>query len=241
MLPKENIEQRVSELLVEMVSSHWNTTKKAYLMSALGMALRTKLPESRELLSGGLKNFLRQWPVAQRVEYPGVVGKEGLIPNGEPIPSDVKSLFEIKATNGMPSSPSGDPVYQDIFWSAFIRPVLEIRYVLIHPDSSISVADSLESDLNLKFYEITPSDISSAPPGMAIIEKAQLTHKKIKEWIEKNNLDLNIFLKHKTKMIPQSAVDKLSMLKSIFGDLSKEDQSRISIPMDILLKIVSQR
>ncbi|URK88559.1 hypothetical protein LP421_15985 [Rhizobium sp. RCAM05350] len=117
----------------------------------------------------------------------------------------------------------------------------EKRYISIDLDGNVVVADTSAPDHAAKTWELLPEDIEIHQPGVPIAEKVRVTHKKIDDWLSRHEVERAHFLKSRGKSLPKSTVDRVSMIKALFGDLTKEDQARISIPLDILLKIIAQR
>jgi len=154
------------------------------------------------------------------------------------IPNNVTDLFFTKSSKELVER---RPIYKNEFWRAFITPIDDQRYIIINADETFIVSsEKLQSDSN-QAYEIKKGDLPIFPVGSAIPAKAEETHKSIESWITRNGLEKEIFLKHSRPSMKRSAENRLMSLSEVFGDLSIEDQSRISIPLDILLKLISKR
>lgn len=232
------MQEQIQKFIIDLVQERWEKTQKALLLSDLGFALKKTFGDARDVVPRGIKEYLREWPIVQKIEYPGISEKIGLIPNEVSIPDDVTSLFFTK-TGREPVEKR--PIYKNEFWRAFITPIEDRRYIIIDADETFIVSsEKIANDLN-QAYEIKKSDLPSFPEGTSIPLKAEETYKSIAAWIARNNLGAEIFLKHSRPSIKRSAENRLLSLSEVFGDLSIEDQARINIPLDILLKLLSKK
>src|SRR5437667_11589951 len=79
--------------IIEMVDQHWNETKSAMLLTAMGSQIRRFFPNSSELMPDGLKEFIKQNNLAQLVTHPEVPAKVGAVPAGVHVSADVENFF----------------------------------------------------------------------------------------------------------------------------------------------------
>jgi hypothetical protein len=228
----------VHDFIVSAVQSAWNDApdgaRKAMLLSALGTKLKNEFGDYSADFPKGIKEFLRTWPLVQMVQHPVIKEKIGLVPAGEPLPKDVASLFQ-NAGERQASPPTIS--YDQDFWNAFYKPIQSTRHVVIGDNGQIQVLNDAASAPEGS-YEITKNDIVNPEQAMSMAEKVAATRERINKWLEKNSLDASQFLrKHVVRTTGHQ--DRLSSLKHAFEKISDSDRSRVLIPLDIILKIVS--
>jgi hypothetical protein len=233
--PRQN---PVHEFIVRAVQSAWNATHdgehKAMLLSALGSKLKSEFGDYSAEFPKGIKEFLRTWPLVQVVEHPEIKEKIGLVPAGERLPADVTVLFQ-KA--GARHSPTSIISYEQAFWNAFFKPIQSTRYVVLQDNGQVEILDDA-AQIPDGSYEITKDDVFTPDPATPMEEKVAATREKIDSWLARNSLDRSqFFRKHATK--PASSPARLDSLKHAFEKISDADRSRVLIPLDILLKIIS--
>jgi hypothetical protein len=231
-------ENPMHEFIVGAVQSAWDDPQggphKAMLLSALGTKLKNEFGDYSADFPKGIKEFLRTWPLVQMVQHPNIKEKIGLIPAGKPLPKDLASLFPKAGERHGSSVPIS---YDQDFWNAFFKPIQSTRYVVLGDNQPLQILnDAAEAPPGA--YEITKSDILAPDHTMPIAEKVVATGERINKWLEKNSLDASqFFRRHVARTIfPQ---DRLTSLKYAFENISDEDRSRIYIPLDIMLKIIS--
>lgn len=226
------------DFIVSAVQSAWNETHdgahKAMLLSALGSRLKREFGDYSAEFPKGIKEFLRTWPLVQVIQHPEIKEKIGLVPAGEPLPADLTTLFQkAGARHPSPSMIS----YEQEFWNAFFKPIQSTRYVVIEDNGQVQILDDAVQ-IPKGSYEITKDDLFIPNPAMPMDEKVAATREKIDVWLARNTLDRSqFFRRHPTKS--SSSPARLDSLKHAFEKIPDEDRSRILIPLDILLKIIS--
>lgn len=231
-------ESEIAELIETFVSKHWASAHSACYLSTIGAYLNATVPDCRSVLSTGLMDFLRQNPVIQVVQYPGIAQKVGAVPLSVTLPDDVRELF---------SHPKLAPysnvrnVYLQEFWDAFFRPIEgHQRYVLLGDDGRVRISDeSLDSEFG-DAYEITREDLSVSLPNEPIADKVNATHAAIDRWLEKNSLDAWRFVRPGGKRQDAVVGSRLARLIEALEGLPPEDLSRIRLPLDVLVKLNSR-
>lgn len=235
MTEKPNPERQTNNFIETAVKEHWDSYTRALLMSNLGVFLKKNVPESDSVIKTGIKKYLQQWPIVQEVQFPGIKEKIGLVPLGVDLPDDVTELFAKKNANPFEFR---RPVYQQDFWRAFFRPLESVRFVVIKNDDDIAIVEGKQLEQDSGAYEVLSSDIVSTSAGSKLAEKVEATHQKIDAWLDRYSLKPSLFLKKRMMKNTKEGEGKLFMLREAFYDLSPEEQSRISIPVDILLKLI---
>ena len=239
MATQETSETKVRRLIEQLVEEHWANQRTVCYLSSIGVRLTQALPESREVLTGGLREFIRQHPVVRVVQFPGVAEKVGAVPLSVPEPEDVRELF---TSNRTASGLQNRNVYMNEFWEAFIRSTGgHSRYVAIDDTGSVSVCEEPPEDDTIQVYEIGEEDWTKGVHGGTIAEKVDATHSAIDAWLMKHSLDYGTFLQPRGGRRKTSHERGLEGLLSAFDGLSSEDLARINIPLDIVLKLIAKR
>ena len=65
MMERDEIESKIEKAIEEFVGEHWASTQSVCYLSSIGIYLNVTVPDSRTVLSNGLREFLRQNPVVQ--------------------------------------------------------------------------------------------------------------------------------------------------------------------------------
>ena len=245
MVEKDEIEWKIEKTIEEFVGEHWASTQSVCYLSSIGIYLNVAVPGSRTVLSKGLREFLRQNPVVQVVQFPGVEQKIGAVPLSVSIPDDIKELFSPHKQSSFPQTRN---VYVQHFWDAFIRPIEGIpRYVVVDESEGVTIREAAkageggEGGEGGEAYEITPQDLTTRLPDGPIADKVNATHAAISNWLEKHSLDPGPFLRPRRQKQDVTDDGRLVRFISAFDEFSHEDLSRISIPLDILVKLNSKK
>ena len=239
MLDREGAERAILQLIEQFVDEHWSKTKTVCYLSSLGIRLNEATPESRLVLSKGLREFLRENPVVRVVQFPSIAEKVGAIPLAAPVPEDVRELFSSKRSA---TEWQDRKVYIQEFWKAFIRPIEgEFRYVVVYESGNISVREEAPNGDIGKAYKIEKQDLTSSTPWATVVEKVDGTHSAIDAWLKKNSLDYGIFLRPRGSRRHSSTDRKLVEFLSAFEDLSPEDLARVNVPLDIIVKLLARK
>lgn len=230
-----NTDRRAIEaFIIKTVESYWNDHQRAYLLSSLGTLLKREFDDTAIFFPKGVKDFLREWPLVQLVQHPEINEKTGLIPANVPVPKDIPALF----IKGKFVSPKELHVsYVQHFWNAFFQPLEKARYVSVAKDGSFDITEN-EPDSEKQNYEITAADIVPDDPSIPMQDKVSATRDKIKSWLSRNSLDATQFARNISRKGERLPTNNMEMLKQVFSKLSQHDQSRISIPVDIILKLM---
>ena len=239
MVEKDEIESKIERTIEEFVGDHWENTQSVCYLSSLGIHLNVTVPDNRAVLSKGLREFLRQNPVVQVVQFPGVEQKIGAVPLSVTLPDDIRELFSRQKQTSFPQSRN---VYSQDFWDAFIRPIEELpRYVLVDEIKGITIRDGSADGEGGGAYEITPQDLTTRLPDGYVADKVYATQSAIDNWLEKHSLEPSLFLRSRRQKQDVTVDSRLVQLIAAFDGLPHEDLSRIKIPLDILVKLNSKK
>jgi hypothetical protein len=218
----------------DAVDDHWKRTGTALLLTTLGQEVKAELPHAGPLLVDGLKRFLERNAVVQLVEHPSTPVKVGAVPLHVAIPSDASRLFGRSASRNPPHLARS-------FWRAFHTPISGRRVVVMTPqrDRFIRVEDIGAHDpVPDSAVEIPPSDLS-LDDTKPMPEKVASNWAKIRGWIARNGLALSAF-EEAGSVPPRSSHSSPSLIEA-FERLDPQDQARIFVPLDLVMKILSGR
>ena len=239
MIDREDIESKIKDLIERFVDEHWANTQTVCYLSSMGLYLNQAAPDGRAALSKGLREFLRQNPVVHVVTFPGVEQKIGAVPLSIPLPDDVGELFSQKQSTFHFQKRN---VYFQEFWDAFIRPIEGLpRYILVDEADRITVHDGHVGDEIRKAYKIQPQDLTTRISDGSIADKIKATHSAINNWLQTHTLDSAIFLRPRIEKQDYKISDRLAKLLHAFDGLSSDDLARIEIPLDVLVKLNSEK
>jgi hypothetical protein len=229
--------EALKRFIAEMVDQHWQENKTTMLLTSLGIQVRKFFPDSHNIMTDGLRIFISSNNIAQLVIHPENPAKVGAIPIGVHIPDDVSELF-------IPQRPRRKSVILlPEFWNAFHLPLKGRRFVLLSPnfENGFSIEDlSIGEPDHERYYEIRQDDLA-LNEGQSMNELVQQKWQKITSWISRNNLNIHDFSISKFSQGTQRRQEfhPKSADIGIFSFLEQQDQARILIPMDILIKIMS--
>ena len=239
MVESTEIESKIKELIEKPVRSHWESTQSVCYLSTIGLYLNAEIPGYRDAFPMGLREFLRQNPVVQVVELPGVEQKVGAVPLSVSLPDDVRGLFSRQSQQ--PVLKTQRVAYVQEFWDAFFRPIEgPSRYVVLDESGRVTVRDDSPDEESGVAYEITPQDLSASLPNEPIASKVDATYSAIDSWLEKQSLEPRVFARPRRQRRDIVVGSRLAGLIRAFDGLPEEDLSRISIPVDILIKLNSK-
>ena len=239
MVESSEIESKIRSLTEEFVSDHWERDHSVCYLSTIGIYLNEKILGFRDAIAMGLREFLRQNPVVQVVEFPGIEQKIGAVPLSVSLPDDIRELFSRPSEEV--ASKSQRTAYVQEFWDAFINPIAgDSRYVILDEGGQVTVRDDLPDNQSGLAYEITRQDLSASPPNQPIATKVDVTHSAIDSWLEKQSLEAQVFARPRAQRPHVKVGSRLSRLLGVLDGLREEDLSRIKIPLDILMKLNSR-
>lgn len=230
------VEDEVEDAISSLVVKYWEEQQSPYLLSEIGTFTRREFPNFHLPSGFGMKEFCKNISTLQMVVHPRVPQKIGLIPATQAVPEDIATLFD--ATK--PSTRS--PVFVDSFWRAFIDPLKVKRFVCLDVDGGFQVVESESKPQSGVCHEIMAADISASATDAPISEKARLTAERIETWIGRNGLDSSVFERSRSSFLRErrSGGALIAFIDAV-GVLSIDDQKRMSIPLDILVKLSEAR
>lgn len=235
-MERTEIETRIKGLVEELVSSHWESTRSVCYLSAIGPRLNTEIPGWRDALPMGLRDYLRRNPVVHLVEYPGIGEKVGAVPLSVSLPDDVRGLFPQPGETAL--SRNHRVAFMQEFWDGFIRPIEgHARYVTLDDRGQVTVRDEPPDNESDAAYEITGDDLSDSLPDQPIESKVDATHSAIERWLRKQSLEARLFARPRVQRRQLVVGSRLARLIGALDGLPDEDLARMTIPVDILIKL----
>ncbi|UFX45235.1 hypothetical protein HAP47_0000390 [Bradyrhizobium sp. 41S5] len=229
-------EAQVNAFIEKCVQENWRERSQALLLSYLGMNLKNVFPESDKILGRSLRRYIETWPIVTMVVHPTQREKIGLIPLGVPVPSDVSSLFAEKKDSA-PRVRADHTIYRQDFWNLFLTQLNARKFVVVTGDQNFLIAESLpQNPVEGTSYEVIPDDVVVTAPNTPTYERAKLARDKIDAWLLRNRLDKRIFEAHRTPL--RHPDEFVGNPLDAFSSLDPVDQARISIPLDIVLKLL---
>ena len=234
MTDSTNAESETSKFIEDFVQKHWEQQQSACYLSILGYRLKNDLPDSQNVIADGLHEYLKQNEIVRVIQHPEIVQKVGAVPLSVQPDERIEDMFSKKAGS---SSDQKWRSYDKAFWDAFINPIKkgEVRSVHLH-GTGIEVSDRPESETKNDCYKITSENLTKAPDSATISERVTATHQAIEVWLEKNRLQPDAF-----RPPQRRSSDRLEDFFNVFTGFSKEDLSRITIPLVILFKLSSKK
>jgi hypothetical protein len=132
--------EELARLIEGIVSEHWNTTKKAILLTTLGKAIRDGHPDLVDCLRPTLKRFVENSHAAKVITHPDLFQTLGAVPLSVDTSSDLRPLFENKR-QASENITSVVP-FRDEIWELFRAPFKSTRYVVTSSGKYVSIVDS---------------------------------------------------------------------------------------------------
>lgn len=234
----EGAEEKTSKFIEEFVQRHWDEHSAVCYLSSLGFRLKHDLPESQSVILDGLHEYLRRNPVVTVVKHPDVYEKIGAVPLSVSVPDSPEELFGQKRK---PATVDRNASYSQSFWDAFFKPIDGgARFVCLDADGKVEVSDGHNGEPEKNCYKILPEDLTSKLQGATISDRVAATHEAINSWLSKNSLQQELFSAPK-KSFKHGSGNRLQAFFSAFEGIPERDLSRIQIPLDILVKLNSEK
>ncbi|WP_372574526.1 hypothetical protein [Ruegeria jejuensis] len=221
----------IKEALVDVVKERWNDSKAPVLYSQVPKLLRRKGIDYREALDGqSLKDFIlmAQLDQLKSIQSPEDEKIWALVPAD--VSSDEKELF---ASYKEASGAKKRGRFDKLVWQAFTHQLSEgVSRLLSVSDSGCLSRDVPHSEaqavegfilIDLKYIQTDPS---ARTYGSVCAN--------IEAWCADNQVDVEMLM-----YVPRQP--SLSAFWAKISELSPDDLGRISIPADIVQKLVSKK
>lgn len=230
---------RVQSAIIDLVRSRWDSQRRLYGLSDLGLQLRRLFPRDelqREFLGGKLKKYI-EYNLRHElriVRHPRDSLVWGVVPIG--ITDTEDELFAQEPTDFAPRASGKDTAqggetgerlpyfrYEHELWKAFSTAVVGDRYVELGEQIIVTDVPKGESGPE-RSLKLEAADFSDAREGYAAVAR------KIEAWAERNKTNISRF--------KQSGRFKKSLLELMIEALSDEDLRQLQLPMNVI-KILS--
>ncbi|WP_123834194.1 hypothetical protein [Methylobacterium currus] len=223
-------------IIVAAAQSEWNHRRALNLAKIPNIIARHGL-DYKPLLSGrGLREVLSitGGQELKLVNHPKEPLVWGVLPASVDISGlDLASLFDKEVTqNGKV------PRFKRAFWTAFIKQMQDGERRFITNDGSF-INLQTNNIPELSWIEVLPSDLvetdllSSDDYDRAVLNK-------IKEWCARNSVEIERYFMQQSSKVESHRETKIEFAKIDFSSLSEADLARISIPLDIVMKLMKR-
>ena len=211
------------------MQEHWDRHKLPLLLSSLGgqddgqVSRLTKqhAKNLREYLCGLLSDHVRVVQDPTRSEFIGVVPKDVEVP---------ENAFEKLIKQSQNQSVDAPRRFRPAFWAAFRKPLDESksRYLSIH--DPILFQDSSEGEEPHGFIKIPRIFIVGPSADTTDVQKSA------QDWLDENKLDSAPFLSTESRQ----STRPLDLLDRLLNALDPSELERITMPLDVVLKLRRQ-
>lgn len=224
----EDIDSRITDL----VERHWQEHQTPLLLSRLGNEDSGEIARLARAQDGGLGNYVRH-RLADRVRViqhsvnPAITG---IVPASmaPEMVEEINALLE-KTRRG---SSAETPRFHPAFWAAFRKPLDESNRRYMSIEGPIRFQESSEESQPNGFLEVPRTHISdSAMDDDQTLQNAE-------NWLTDNNLRKDIYLIN-TESKSDSSHPR-NLLDRLLFSLEPKELGRISMPLDIILKLRNQ-
>ena len=215
-----------------LVEQHWRENHAPLLLSQLGSHGGGQVAHDVRAQGKGLKDYLRHRLAdkVQVIEHTANPTITGVVPAGVASNADEGHDALLEKTRQSPSATA--PRFHPAFWAAFRKPLegSKRRYVSVGPP--VRFQDSSEEDEPDGFLEVPKAYIAS--PDM----DDDRTSQNVEKWIADNDLQRDTYLASAKPKLdsghPHNLLDRLLL------SLDRDDLSRMSMPLDVVLKLRNQ-
>ncbi|CCV10284.1 hypothetical protein [Mesorhizobium sp. STM 4661] len=234
--------QQILGFIKASVDDYWASAGIPLLLSSLGWSIRQKIDNSDVVFENGLKRFLLDHPVVQVVTHPTVIQKVGAVPLGITLPEDISELFRDSDRSPVNTVGTKPRMYSQDFWNSFVYGFPNKRFVILDPHSDTwRISETDITTEGQKAYEIIHSDIVALPRETPMSVKVPAVHGAISNWLARNGLNRETFENRLAGRTTAKGEQPRLTLEAAFSKLDPVDLSRISIPLDLVQKILSRR
>ena len=233
-MPTNTIDlEDLRKFIMRQVERHWAYHANALLLTTLGISIRNKFKDAEKLMPEGLKSFISSNSLAQIITHPTTPQKIGAVPLGVTLPDDPSSPLRINK-----KIPYGVRFFRD-FWETFHTPINGRRFVIFSPQTErgYTIRDLLNDEPTGEAYEIRPGDLA-LDDGTPLVDRIAAKQEKIRRWLSRNNLDPHRLEETPVVFRSSPSISTREYGVGIFHNLEQQDQARILIPLDILIKLL---
>ena len=218
--------------IVDLVRECWEKHRRPLLLSRLGNGDDGWIGRFAKQEAGSLGAYLRHQLAAQVrvIHHSANPTVAGAIPADAEIP--VHTDFDMLLDQTRGRAVEATPRYHPAIWAAFRKPLDESsgRYMSVQPPPRFQ--DASPEDRPDGFVEVTREYIV----GLEVEERK--VHQRIQDWLAANGLDSEPFLAK--NMVSVARLPSDDLLGRLLLALESDELERISMPLDIVLKLRRQ-
>jgi hypothetical protein len=234
--------------VVELVTEHWQTNKKAYLLSRLGQTLIRRGFDLQEILAGRkLAAYIStELKDALRVLSPR---SNSLMIGAIPVDADVSSGIDTLFTP--PSKPAGGeghvPSLIPAFWAAFTRPIPTGRVRTLSLAPKVQFQDVSEAAATQSGKMTVAPELVVSPDSVSNGDYKTAVYSSIQRWLEANGIELKSVLASSSSSgsaaqmartdSADGRADGGSLLEQMLAALTDDEKRRVSLPLDIVARL----
>lgn len=241
----------LAKFIAESCKEHWQQSRQALLLTTVGTAAKKRMDNKNLLVAyGGLKKFIESLvPEVQIISHKNAAGKDGIVPSNADIPENTDFLFTPIGAGPVASPVAERRSYHSGFWKAFKEPLLADKkriWDAATPQTFLDVANS----------EITPTGMFEIPrkyiveiEGPVYGAEARKIKDAIAAYLSETGLDADRFVIRQEQSAPKKGeVRQGGAVSGNSGDviaaflrLSRSEQARITVPLDIVVELLRSR
>jgi hypothetical protein len=219
--------------IVEITQQHWEQTSRVLLLSTLGHTLTQRGYDLRSDLGHRKLEPFIQIELNDKITtvvspYDPLV--RGVIPSGKQV--DLRELFR------KPEAVKQRVNFDRRLWVAFSRPIAADRQRLICFEPDIVVDDVPADTPKPGGWYLVPEGLIVPPGAMAVTLRNEQLQRGILKWLEDIRVDV---AKAKARPAESPLASGNSVLDILFTILDSKDLERISVPLDIIEKLLRRR
>jgi hypothetical protein len=224
--------------IVEGVKNWWEKEKRPILLSQLGALSGGDVARSARKFSLSLSHYI-ETQLCERITLlrhsirPVIVGAvPSLIANGI---ANVDEILEQSVGRKTTTAGAHAVRFLPAFWFAFRKPLEEGKRRYLRTDGSrLEFLDLGEMETQLDGDVEIESDFIAKTRETPYTE----THEKIQQWADKNGASFLHYTQPQfTNLARKDEIGRKNLLAMLFTSLAEKDLSRISVPLDIALKL----
>lgn len=221
----------LADRIAELVEEHWREQSTPLLLSQLGSADQGNIGRSAKQLSTNLAGFIGD-RVADRVR---IVGGSIVPPVLAALPANVEEAVDVDdLLSKLRRERSSTRVqrFHPAFWAAFRVPLDESKRRFVSTRVPIRFQDtSLDGSDRAGFVEVQREYITEADDAAV--------HQRISAWLQTHELDNEAFLVTDNATAPTD-LPRDDLLGRLLVSLESDELKRMSIPLDVVLKLRRQ-
>ena len=213
----------------ELVEEHWHEHSRPLLLSQLGSADQGDVGKSAKQLSPNLAAFIRGYVSGVRI-----VSGSTVPPIFAALPANIGQEVDVDdllAEKRRERSSVRVRRFLPAFWAAFRVPLDESKRRFVSTRAPVRFQDESDEVGRSGFVEVQRQHITTGDADDAVVQQ------QISEWLQRNELNDEAFL-----VASRSGTDLPhdDLLGRLLVSLEPDDLKRMSIPLDVVLKLRRQ-